>query len=539
MSFGPPHAGPKLPSKSLREVVVDAVRLPTAPAANMRAWLAMHPDLEHLEPLLALHELEDLCRRLRMSRVGLLAHLKALGVQHLQDRQAIANRLGKDHREHRIVLPGEQLLPVLAPPPPPPPPPMPHVRSSGSAPERRAAAVNVDKDAVMVAIRDRRPSTAVQAALALADSAKAWILRGRAMVAMGSLESAARAYDAARRDADDIEAAALADAEKAALLPLALFVNALATARPLFFPRRAASGESRYAGVVHDGTYMTASPKTAACAAAASGCSADAGCIEIGYRLWECVPRPSSGRAPRAVLMYFHGNGEVASDYDAFAELYTLMGLHLLVVDFRGYGWSTDAPTLCSALLSDAEPLLLEGALETALRRSGLAAAVEGGLPLLLFGRSMGSNVAIHLAALQPRRIAALVIESGIASLSSLLAHAEDAEAEQQAYEAARTRLPRPGGGVEHVALMEHDDKLRECTMPTLILHGTADRIVPPAQARQAFRVSGAARKRLCLIEGAGHNDIAMADEYFRTIASFVDEALGTAPQRHGVGQGR
>ena len=79
---------------------------------------------------------------------------------------------------------------------------------------------------------------------------------------------------------------------------------------------------------------------------------------------------------------------------------------------------------------------------------------------------------------------------------------------------------------MRHVGLMEHCDKLRGCTLPTLILHGTADTIVPPAQARQAHRASAATHKTLRLIEGAGHNDISMAEEYFRAIAQFVDEAL-------------
>ena len=35
-----------------------------------------------------------------------------------------------------------------------------------------------------------------------------------------------------------------------------------------------------------------------------------------------------------------------------------VLGLYLLVVDFRGYGWSTGAARL-STLLADAEPLVL------------------------------------------------------------------------------------------------------------------------------------------------------------------------------------
>lgn len=169
-----------------------------------------------------------------------------------------------------------------------------------------------------------------------------------------------------------------------------------------------------------------------------------------------------------------------------------MMGLHLVVVDFRGYGWSTDTAARASTLLSDAEPLFTDGCLEEVLR----AARIDSrGLPLILFGRSMGSNVAIHLAALRPQRVAGLVLESGIASMSAFALRGNDdalqgaeqdaAVAEAAAYDAAVAQRPQAGGGVRHVGLLENCDKLGGCVMPTLVLHGGRDRIVPPAQALQ------------------------------------------------------
>ena len=50
--------------------------------------------------------------------------------------------------------------------------------------------------------------------------------------------------------------------------------------------------------------------------------------------------------APDApVILYFHGNGELASDYDMLAPLYTAKGITLLVADYRGYGRSGGTPT--------------------------------------------------------------------------------------------------------------------------------------------------------------------------------------------------
>ena len=74
---------------------------------------------------------------------------------------------------------------------------------------------------------------------------------------------------------------------------------------------------------------------------------------------------------------------------------------------------------------------------------------------------------------------------------------------------------------------MENEAKLRELSMPLLVLHGGADRAVPSEQARLAHAASGSQRRTLKIIDGAGHNDIGMAQEYWSTIAKFLDEVLG------------
>jgi len=60
--------------------------------------------------------------------------------------------------------------------------------------------------------------------------------------------------------------------------------------------------------------------------------------VRIGFRLFSPPREPArvpggapgagrlAGRPPRGVLVYWHGNGEVAADYDAYAELFNLLG---------------------------------------------------------------------------------------------------------------------------------------------------------------------------------------------------------------------
>ncbi|UCC66771.1 MAG: alpha/beta hydrolase, partial [Deltaproteobacteria bacterium] len=57
-----------------------------------------------------------------------------------------------------------------------------------------------------------------------------------------------------------------------------------------------------------------------------------------------------------AVILYFHGNGETAGDYDLISSLYTSRGFSLFVADYRGYGLSTGEPSM-RHILGDARPL--------------------------------------------------------------------------------------------------------------------------------------------------------------------------------------
>jgi len=62
------------------------------------------------------------------------------------------------------------------------------------------------------------------------------------------------------------------------------------------------------------------------------------------------------GDASRPWIMFFHGNGEVVSDYDEIAPFYHKKGLNIVVADYRGYGVSGGFPTL-TALVRDAHVL--------------------------------------------------------------------------------------------------------------------------------------------------------------------------------------
>ncbi|NOQ46445.1 MAG: alpha/beta fold hydrolase, partial [Desulfobulbaceae bacterium] len=166
-------------------------------------------------------------------------------------------------------------------------------------------------------------------------------------------------------------------------------------------------------------------------------------------------------------ILYFHGNGEIVSDYDAIGPMYQEVELNLLVTDFRGYGWSNGSPT-ATAMLRDAHTLYRE--LTAWLRDNGYSG------PLFIMGRSLGSACAIELAAQYNDEIDGLIIESGFSETLPL----------------ARTL----GLDLDKLGITEEETfnnllKMESITKPTFILHGHQDQLIPPRQGEKLM-VAGA-----------------------------------------------
>lgn len=65
--------------------------------------------------------------------------------------------------------------------------------------------------------------------------------------------------------------------------------------------------------------------------------------IRLGFRLYPHPEQPQ--KAP--LVLYFHGNAEICTDYDGLhSYFHTRVGASLMVMDYRGYGWSSGTPNL-------------------------------------------------------------------------------------------------------------------------------------------------------------------------------------------------
>ena len=198
-------------------------------------------------------------------------------------------------------------------------------------------------------------------------------------------------------------------------------------------------------------------------------------------------------------LLFFHGNGEIAADYDDLGPLFTAAGLNLTVVDYRGYGRSSGSPSV-SAMMADAPRILAFW--EEWLRRN----AHTG--PRILMGRSLGSASVLELAAADPEHVRGLIIESGFAYAGPLL-RLLGIDPERIGFEENR--------GFANL------DKIKAYAGPTLIIHAEHDHIIPYADSQALYAASPASQKRHVTIAGADHNDIFLRgmQTYLQAIRAF------------------
>ncbi|MGB9627724.1 MAG: alpha/beta hydrolase [Thermodesulfobacteriota bacterium] len=198
-------------------------------------------------------------------------------------------------------------------------------------------------------------------------------------------------------------------------------------------------------------------------------------------------------------ILFFHGNGEVVSDYDGIAPYYHQISLNLIVADYRGYGLSNGVPTLTD-LAKDCH-LIFQGVKEELLRRN-----LRG--DLWVMGRSLGSISAIELAYHHQDSIKGLIIESGFPSVVRIMTH-----------------LGMPAFGMDLKRIDQGClEMIQRISLPTLIIHGEEDQLVPLENAEDLFHHLGAKEKEFLIIPGATHNDIMLVGFYiyFETIKRFT-----------------
>jgi uncharacterized protein len=199
--------------------------------------------------------------------------------------------------------------------------------------------------------------------------------------------------------------------------------------------------------------------------------------LELGG--WLVPPR---GADRGVTVLVANGNAGDRSMRAPLAAALAGEGLSVLLFDYRGYGGNPGSPSE-SGLARDAR----------AARRFLVEEAAVPRERLIYFGESLGTAVVTELATEHPP--AGLVLRSPFVDLGSV----------------GRVHYPfLPVGRLllDRFPLAEH---LARVNVPTTVIYGTRDSIIPPAQSL-AVAEAAAGPTRVVAVDGADHNDPELLD---------------------------
>jgi fermentation-respiration switch protein FrsA (DUF1100 family) len=199
--------------------------------------------------------------------------------------------------------------------------------------------------------------------------------------------------------------------------------------------------------------------------------------------------------APRAVVLYFHGNG---GNLSVWAPILTGIARHELAVvafDYRGYGSSTGRPTE-QGLYRDVEAVVE--------RFRGLP---RRPLPVVYWGRSLGTAMAAYATTVAPPD--GVILESGFPDARSV----------------ARTSPVLALLAVFSSYRFPTAEFMRRSASPppAIVMHGDSDSVVPFTLGRSLFAQINEP-KAFATIRGGDHNDAVPPDPaYWPQVDRFVD----------------
>lgn len=225
------------------------------------------------------------------------------------------------------------------------------------------------------------------------------------------------------------------------------------------------------------------------------------------------VPQEDAKRAP--TVLYLHGarwnlNGSVFR-MSRWADL----GFNVLAVDYRGFGKSTELLPSEETAYEDARV-----ALEELKRRQPDPSR------RFIYGHSLGGALAIDLAAGPLRdaknEVGGIIIESTFTSIPAVLRGMKYGWV--------------PGIGLVVTQPFDSANKIGKVETPLLIIHGTADGVVPHAMADELYEAAASKVKKVIKIDGGTHSGASRVGgaAYRDAVLDFVRRSSQSAAEIKG-----
>jgi len=170
--------------------------------------------------------------------------------------------------------------------------------------------------------------------------------------------------------------------------------------------------------------------------------------------------------------------------------------VNVLIVEYRGYGRSTGAPSE-SGLQLDAQT-----ALQYLLDRSDINHS-----KIFVFGRSLGGAVAIDLAARNAELIYGLIVENSFTSVPDMV----DIVLPALRYFKFLSKNQ-----------WSSEEKVQSLTMPTLFLSGEKDELIPPSMMTRLHTSCASTSKELITFAEGHHMDTWDQDGYYPALRNWL-----------------
>jgi len=176
------------------------------------------------------------------------------------------------------------------------------------------------------------------------------------------------------------------------------------------------------------------------------------------------------------VILYFHGNGDFLAGFFGRFREFIADGTGIVALSYRGYAGSSGRPSE-------------QGLLQDAAAAYAFTTARYSADKIVVWGFSLGTGVAVALAAEQP--VGRLILEAPYTSIADVAA---------SAFPIFPVRLVLKDS-------FHSDQRIAQVRAPLLFMHGVRDPTIPIAFAERLFALANETKK-FVRFEHGGHNDL-------------------------------
>lgn len=215
------------------------------------------------------------------------------------------------------------------------------------------------------------------------------------------------------------------------------------------------------------------------------------------------VPAMSINCGADITLLFSHGNAEdIGLVYDWFKTLSERLNVNVFLYEYEGYGRSSGNRTF--NILNEPNDRSIYEDIDAAWTHL-TTKMQKAPSSIVIYGRSLGSGPSCYLAERLSKEkipVAGLILQSPLLSVWRVVFE-------------FRFTLPWD--------MFPNVDRIVNVTIPTFIIHGTKDEIVPFWNGEQLFLACPAEhRAKPYWVDGAGHNNI---ESFSKTPPTMVDGA--------------